>query len=99
MGSWTWSERCVVVHILSDVGTENTYTLLDWKRCSQALSRQHPYHPRFQVQISLRATAISMFREEICSVVHRELLHVCAEPLNCTGPVQPGKCSSRDSSR
>ena len=23
--SWTWSERCVVVHILSDVGTENTY--------------------------------------------------------------------------
>ena len=24
--SWTWSERCVVVHILSDVGTENTHT-------------------------------------------------------------------------
>ena len=23
---WTWSERCVVVNILSDVGTENTYT-------------------------------------------------------------------------
>ena len=27
MWSWTWSERCVVVHILSDVGTENTYSL------------------------------------------------------------------------
>ena len=24
MWSWTWSERCVVVHILSTVGTENT---------------------------------------------------------------------------
>ena len=26
MWSWTWSERCVVVNILSTVGTENTYT-------------------------------------------------------------------------
>ena len=26
MWSWTWSERCVVVNILSDVGTENTHT-------------------------------------------------------------------------
>ena len=26
MLSWTWSERCVVANILSDVGTENTYT-------------------------------------------------------------------------
>ena len=26
MLSWTWSERCVVVNILSDVGTENTHT-------------------------------------------------------------------------
>ena len=25
MWSWTWSERCVVVNILSDVGTENTH--------------------------------------------------------------------------
>ena len=24
MRSWTWSKRCVVVHILSDVGTDNT---------------------------------------------------------------------------
>ena len=28
-------------------------TLIDWKRCSQALSRHHSYHPRFEVQISL----------------------------------------------
>ena len=26
-----------------------------------------------------------MFREEICSVMLRELLDVCIEPLNCTG--------------
>ena len=57
--------------------------LLDWKRCSQALSRHHSYHPRFEIQISLRATAFSMFRKEICSVVLRELLDVCVEPLNC----------------
>ena len=39
-----------------------------------------------------------MFREEICSVVLRELLEVRDVPLHCTGPVQPGKCSSRASS-
>ena len=69
--------------------------LLDWKRCLQALSR----HRRFEVQISLRATAFSMFREEICSVVLRELLEVRVEPLNSTGPVQPDGCSTRASSR
>ena len=26
-----------------------------------------------------------MFRDDICSRVLRELLDVCAEPLNCTG--------------
>ena len=40
-----------------------------------------------------------MFREEICRVVRRELLDVCVEPLNCTSPVQPGKCSFRAVSR
>ena len=54
--------------------------LLDWKRCSQAFSRHHSYHPRFEVQISLRATVFSMLREAICSVVLRELLDVCVEP-------------------
>ena len=90
MWSWTWSERCVVVNILSDVGTENTYT----PARLEALSRHHSYHPRFEVRISLRATAFSMFREEICSVVLRELLDVCVEPLNCANPVQPGRCTS-----
>ena len=32
--------------------------LLDWKRCSQALSRHH--HPGFEVHVSLRATAFSI---------------------------------------
>ena len=27
--SWTWSDRCVVVNMLSDVGTENTYIMDD----------------------------------------------------------------------
>ena len=27
MWSWTWSERCVVVNILSLVGTQNTYKI------------------------------------------------------------------------
>ena len=40
-----------------------------------------------------------MFREEICSVVLRELLDVCVEPLNCTSPGQPGRSSSGASSR
>ena len=31
MWSWTWSEKCVVVNTLSDVGTDNTY------RCSGTL--------------------------------------------------------------
>ena len=34
--------------------------LLDWKRCSQALSRHHSYHPGFEVHVSLRATAFSI---------------------------------------
>ena len=85
------------MNILSDVGTRilTPPARLD----SQALRRHHSYHPRIEVQIALRATAFSMFREEICSVVLRELLDVRVEPLNCTGPVQPGRCSSRASSR
>ena len=69
--------------------------LLDWKRWSEALSRHQSYDPRFEVQMSLRATAFSMSGEEICSVVLRELLDVRVEPLNCAGPVQPGGCRSR----
>ena len=74
--------------------------LLDWKRCSQALSRHHSYHPGFEVHVSLRATAFSMFREEICRVeiCSVVLLEVRVAPLRCTGPVQPGRCSSRASS-
>ena len=33
--------------------------LLDWKHCSQALSRHHSYHPGFEVHV-LRATAFSI---------------------------------------
>ena len=29
MWSWTWSEKCVVVNILSDVGTENTDMIIN----------------------------------------------------------------------
>ena len=49
-----------VVYILSSVKTENTYTLFDWKRFSEALSRHHSYLPGFEVQVSLRATVFSV---------------------------------------
>ena len=52
--------RDVFVNVLSDIGTENTHTLLDWSRCSEALSRDNSYHPGFEVHVSLRATAISI---------------------------------------
>ena len=94
MWSWMWSERCVVANILSGVGTENTYTPARLEALFTS-SQSSPIRTiqRFEVQFFL------MFREEICSVVLRELLDVCVEPLNCTGPVQPGRCSSRTSSR
>ena len=37
---------------LSIVETENTHTLSDWARCSEAF-RHHSHHPGFEVQVSL----------------------------------------------
>ena len=73
--------------------------LLDWKRCSQALSRHHSYHPGLRGSRFLASDCVlnpsKHFRVEICSVV---LLEVRVAPLHCTSPVQPGRCSSRASS-
>ena len=59
--SWTWSERCVRAHSVRCWNWELLRTLLDWKCCSQALSRHHSYHPGSEVHVFLRATGFSCF--------------------------------------
>ena len=49
--------------------------------------------PRFRFrERELRPLLLVAFRESL-----RELLEVRFAPLHCTGPVQPGRCSSRAS--
>ena len=87
--------RCVVVNILSGVGTENTYTPGRLEALFTS-SQSSPFVPPTNRGPNFLASdTFTMFREEICSVVLRELLDVCVEPLNCTSPAQPAGCSSR----
>ena len=58
--SWTWSERCVRAHSDRCRKLRTRTHLLVWKRCSQALSRHHSYHPGFEVHVFLRATVFSI---------------------------------------
>ena len=95
----TWSERCVVVNILPTVGTENTYTPARLEALFKS-TQPSPFvpsrirSPRFFASDCV-LNPFQMFRVEICRVVLRELLEVRVAPLHCTGPVQPGRCSSR----
>ena len=88
-----------MVHILSDVGTGNTYTPARLEAMFIS-SPSSPFVPtRIRGSRFLASDCVlnpsKQFRVEICSVV---LLEVRVVPLLNTGPLQPGRCSSRASS-
>ena len=81
--------------ILSTVGTENTYTPARleelFKKLSVVIIRTiQDSTSKFPCE-RLRSQSIPMFREEICSVVLRELVEVRVAPQHCTVSVQLGR--------
>ena len=65
---WTWSERCVVVHILSDVGTENIHT-------PARLETLVPFRTRGSRYLASHCTLNPSihYRVQICSVALLEV--------------------------
>ena len=70
--SWTWSERCVVVHILSDVGTENTHTPARLEALFESSQSSQFLPSRIRGSRHLASDCVlnpsKHFRVEICSV-------------------------------
>ena len=80
------------MHILSTVGTEDAFTPARWLALERECHRLHSLVFVF-VSVGFNPLLLVAFGESL-----RELLEVRVAPLHCTSPVQPGRCSSRDSS-